>query len=127
MYYHRLFKLYETFHESLPEESRVMSYVTFLKYLHGHHVDLAIVRAKEDACDTCIRLSVALADPKISPDEKSMIEEAQRMHANDARTQRLALKEAIKVRILMICLCRFMSFYSQHLILSMFHVGLGQE
>ena len=40
-----------------------------LRDLHEIHafsqVDVAIQRAKEYECDTCIRLSVALADPNI--------------------------------------------------------------
>jgi hypothetical protein len=55
------------------------------------------VRAKEDCCSTCIRLSIAVADPSIGEEEKKMIEEFRQMHANDARTQRTSLKEAIEI------------------------------
>jgi hypothetical protein len=65
--------------------------------MRAYHIDVAIVRAKEDCCDTCIRLSIAVADPNIGEEEKKLIEECQQMHANDARTQRTALKEAIKI------------------------------
>lgn len=66
--------------------------------MRAYHIDVAIVRAKEDCCDTCIRLSIAVADPNIREEEKKFIEECQQMlHANDARTQRTALKKAIKI------------------------------
>ena len=58
---------------------------------------MAIKRAKEDECDTCIRLSVALENKSLTADERTLLEEQQRMHADDARTQLVALKEAIKV------------------------------
>jgi hypothetical protein len=82
-----------------------MSYVTFLRNMHSYHVDVAIQRAKEDACDTCIRISISLADPNLSPDVRLLLEEAQRTHANDARTQRLALKQTIKVANVTLNVC----------------------
>lgn len=65
--------------------------------MHSYHVDVAIKRAKEDECDTCIRLSVALENKSLTADGRTLLEEQQQMHADDARTQRVALKEAIKV------------------------------
>lgn len=68
-----------------------------MKYMRSHHVNVSIVRAKEDCCDTCLRLSVAAQDVNIGEDERELIREAQRLHASDARTQRIALKDAIKL------------------------------
>ena len=65
--------------------------------MRSHHVNVAIVRAKEDCCDTCIRLSIAVQDVNLGEEERRLIEDAQRIHADDARTQRVALKEAIKL------------------------------
>ena len=54
--------------------------------MRSHHVNVSIVRAKEDCCDTCLRLSVAAQDVNIGEDERELIREAQRLHASDART-----------------------------------------
>ena len=76
-----------------------MSYCTFMKYMNSYHIDVAIQRATEDICDTCIRLSVPLSDTDLSEEERILLQEAKLTHSNDARTQRLALKDAIKVII----------------------------
>lgn len=65
--------------------------------MRAYHIDVSIARAKEDCCDTCMRLTIAAADPNIGEEEKALIAESQRIHSDDARTQRLALKEAIKI------------------------------
>ena len=75
-----------------------MSYVTFTKYCHQYHNDMVIQRAKDDACDTCVRLSIAVADPNLTDEDIEMLLEAQRTHATSVRTHRVALKTAIKVR-----------------------------
>lgn len=94
----RLYDKYRAFVEDTSaEKTRTMSYVTFLRYMHSYHVDVAIKRAKEDECDTCIRLSVALENKNLTADERMLLEKQQQMHADDARTQRVALKEAVKV------------------------------
>jgi hypothetical protein len=69
----RLHERYVSFVSGHDKNQRVMTYVTFLKYCNAYHVDVAIQRAKEDACDTCIRLTTALADPNLSSDEKEML------------------------------------------------------
>ena len=74
-----------------------MPYPTFMKYMRSYHINVALVRAKEDCCDTCLRLAIAAQDPNLGDAEKELIAESQRLHASDARTQRLALKEAIKL------------------------------
>jgi hypothetical protein len=89
-------RLHEKYSNQVGEK-RLLPYPTFIKYMKAYHIDVAIARAKEDCCDTCMRLSIAAADPNIGEEEKALIEESQRIHANDARTQRLALKEAIKI------------------------------
>ena len=91
---HELFRLHDKYCKQIGYD-RILPYPTFMKYMRSHHVNVAIVRAKEDCCDTCLRLSVAAQDTNIGEEERGMIEEAQRLHANDARTQRVALKEAI--------------------------------
>ena len=68
-----------------------------MKYMRSYHINVALVRAKEDCCDTCLRLAIAAQDPNLGDAEKELIAESQRLHASDARTQRLALKEAIKL------------------------------
>ena len=45
--------------------------------MHSYHVDVAIKRAKEDECDTCIRLSVALENKNLTADERTLLEEQQ--------------------------------------------------
>ena len=70
---------------------------TFRKYMKAYHIDVSFTRGKEDCCDTCIRLSIAVADPNIPDEERVLLVQAQNQHATDARTQRLALKSAIKV------------------------------
>lgn len=79
------------------EDKRIFPYPTFMKYMRSHHINVSIVRAKEDCCDTCLRLSVAAQDANLGDEEKDLIAESQRVHASDARTQRIALKEAIKL------------------------------
>lgn len=91
-----LFRLHDKYCKQIGDD-RILPYPTFMKYMRSHHVNVAIVRAKEDCCDTCLRLSIAAQDANIGEEERGMIEEAQRLHANDARTQRVALKEAIKL------------------------------
>ena len=76
-----------------------MTYVTFMKYCSHYHVDVAIQRAKEDARDTCVRLSIAVADPNLTEQDREILLEAQRTHAADARTQRVALKAVVKVGV----------------------------
>jgi hypothetical protein len=65
--------------------------------MRAYNIDVSIARAKEDCCDTCMRLSIAAADPNIGEEEKALIAESQRIHSDDARKQRLALNEAIKI------------------------------
>ena len=45
-----------------------------MKYMRSHHVNVAMVRAKEDCCDTCLRLFVAAQDANIGEEEIGMIE-----------------------------------------------------
>jgi hypothetical protein len=49
-----------------------MKAITFYKYVKAYHVDLAFTRAKEDCCDTCIRLEIAAADPNLDNEERWM-------------------------------------------------------
>jgi hypothetical protein len=62
-----------------------------LKYMRAYHIDVLIAGAKEDCCDTCMRLSIAAADPNIGEEEKALVAESKRIHSDDARKQRLAL------------------------------------
>jgi hypothetical protein len=80
--------------EKQKGQNRAMQGETFRKYMKAYHIDLAFTRAKEDYCDTCIRLSIAVADP--DQEEIVLLIEAQSQHATDALTQRLALKSAIR-------------------------------
>ena len=77
-------------------QNRAMQGETFRKYMKAYHIDLALTRAKEDCCDTCIRLSIAVADPNLADEERNLLVQAQNQHSTDASTQRLALKSAIK-------------------------------
>jgi putative component of toxin-antitoxin plasmid stabilization module len=87
---------YSIYVEGQKGQNRVMQGETFRKYMKAYHIDLAFTRAKEDCCDTCIRLSIAVADPNLADEERNLLVLAQNQHATDARTQRLALKSAIK-------------------------------
>ena len=87
---------YSIYVEGLKGQNRVMQGETFRKYMKAYHIDLAFTRAKEDCCDTCIRLSIAVADPNLADEERNLLVLAQSQHATDARTQRLSLKSAIK-------------------------------
>lgn len=95
-------KLYErdlhfTSDLKLDMDVSVMKAITFYKYVKAYHVNLAFTRAKEDCCDTCIRLEIASVDPNLDNEERKLVLEAQKLHNSDARTQRLALKPAIKL------------------------------
>ena len=41
-------------------EQRVLAYATFHRYVHGVFGDYAFTRAKEDCCNTCERLTIAM-------------------------------------------------------------------
>ena len=43
-----------------------------MKYMRLHHVNVAITRAKEDCCNTCLRLSVASQDPDLGEEEEDL-------------------------------------------------------
>ena len=43
-----------------------------MKYMRSHHVNVAITRAKEDCCNTCLRLSVASQDPDLGEEEEDL-------------------------------------------------------
>ena len=83
----------------LHSQNRAMQGETFRKYMKVYDIDLAFTRVKEDCCDTCIRLAVAVADRNLADEERNLFILAQNQHATDARTQRLALMSAIKERV----------------------------
>jgi hypothetical protein len=93
----KLYDKYVQFTSDLKLEVRVMKAITFYKYVKAYHVDLAFTRAKEDCCDTCIRLEIAAADPNLDNEENKLVLDAQKLNNSDARIQRLALKSAIKL------------------------------
>ena len=77
--------------------SRVMSYKTFYKYMKGIFPDFSLVKNVEDACDTCVRLKIALKDKTLSAPEIESLKIEQRNHWNFARTQRRIMKEAVQM------------------------------
>ena len=83
--------------EYRKEDNRILPYPTFMKYMRSHHVNVASVRAKEDCCDTSLRLSVAAQDAHFGEEGREMILESQRLHANDVRTQMIAQKGVTKL------------------------------
>jgi hypothetical protein len=83
LYSHFLSLLLKRLHEKYSKqvgENRLLPYPTFVKYMRAYHIDVAIARAKEDCCDTCMRLSIAAADPNIGEEElRSQSESIQTM------------------------------------------------
>jgi hypothetical protein len=78
---------------SLP---RKMKHSTFQKYLKKVHPDFALHRAKEDECDTCIRLKMILNDDRATEEEKAEAQECYVKHNKDSREMRVAMQKDTK-------------------------------
>jgi len=80
---------------SPPPLPRKMAYKTFFRYMKALHPDYTFSKKKEDECDICIRLKTSLLDANIGDEEREALKVEQREHWYAARTQRVAMKEAI--------------------------------
>jgi hypothetical protein len=87
-----LWEVYKKFPSSL---TRRMKRTTFLRYLKKAFPDFALRRAKEDECDSCIRLKMVLNDMSVMQEERDQAQNGLKKHERDSRTMRLAMKAAI--------------------------------
>lgn len=94
--YKNLWKAYSEFVPPSLNIQRKMQRTTFLKYLRKVHPDFALKRAKEDECDTCIRLNLIIDDRRSSLEEKNAARVGLEKHNGDSRIMRVAMQEAIK-------------------------------
>ena len=90
-FYRYKFNIY--FHFIIHVSAKLRIY----RYMKASHPDFTLSRKKEDECDTCIRLEISLANKAITADNRIALIQEQRDHWEAARTQRLFMKEAIKV------------------------------
>ena len=60
------------------------------------HPDFVLKRAKEDECDTCIRLKMTIADTGISNEEREEAQKGLDRHNSDSRIMRVSMQQAIK-------------------------------
>lgn len=67
-----------------------------MKYIKKLYPDFALKRAKEDECDTCMRLHMIIGDPRASEEEKEEARNGLKKHNEDSTTMRVAMQEAIK-------------------------------
>ena len=93
--YFELWTAYVEYSPPLTENLRKMKRTTFLKYLRKVHPDFALKRAKEDECDTCIRLKMIIEDPRSSEEEQDEAQKGLEKHNGDSRVMRVAMKAAI--------------------------------
>lgn len=77
-------------------EQRVLAYATFHRYVHGVFGDYAFTRAKEDCCNTCERLTIAMSDPNLPANERAMIKECLDLHQENALESRKAYHTVIR-------------------------------
>jgi hypothetical protein len=93
--------VYDAYVEYLPnskkfDQIRTMGFSTFHRYIRHVYSQYALRKLKEDACDTCIRMKVAMDDPYLPADEKLRIQHALEAHQVDARESRAAMRAAIR-------------------------------
>jgi hypothetical protein len=74
---------------------RKMKASTFQKYLKKVHPDFELHRAKEDECDTCIRLKIIICDERATEGEKTEARQGLIKHNGDSREMRVAMQTAI--------------------------------
>jgi hypothetical protein len=88
---------FEKYVSYLGNTTRTMEYKTLYKYMSKMYPDIALNRAKEDCCDTCIRYETDLKSSTLSNKEKDQLKSSQKLHWNQARIQRIAMREAINL------------------------------
>ena len=83
-------------HKKFPSAiTRKMKRTTFLRYLKKAFPDFALRRAKEDECDSCIRLKMIINDVSVTQQVRDQAEIGLKQHEQESRTMRLAMKAAI--------------------------------
>ena len=79
---------------------RFSSYDRFIQYWDYFSPGLRTTRLKSDACDSCVRIDIALTDPSTSAEMKCDLLLEKSMHLSAARNQRRAMNSAIKHAVL---------------------------
>jgi hypothetical protein len=93
--YLQLWIAYTNFSPPESGTTRRMKKSTFMKYLRKVYPDFALQRAKEDECDTCIRLKIIIADTRATEEEREEARKGLVNHSVDSRTMRVAMQTAI--------------------------------
>ena len=93
--YDTLVDLWDAYKKFPSAITRKMKRTTFLRYLKKAFLDFALRRAKEDECDSCIRLKMIINDVSVTQQERDQAEIGLKQHEQDSRTMRLAMKAAI--------------------------------
>ena len=92
-------KIYQKYYvvDTFGVKGKRMALPTFRKYWATFHSDLRFKILKEDECDTCIELKLALTDDKLSIQERERIRGLLSMHRSVAKDLRIGMREAIKI------------------------------
>ena len=75
---------------------RFSFYNRFMEYWKFYFPNLRTTRLASDACDSCIRIDIALKEPDIKLEEKEELETQKSVHLITARDQRRAMNSAVK-------------------------------
>ena len=75
--------------------SRKMKYTTFHKYLENGHPDLALQRAKEDECDTCMKFKMIINNDRTTAEERVEAQACLVKHNQDSMEMRVAMQTAV--------------------------------
>jgi hypothetical protein len=71
----------------------MMQYSTFTSYVHYFNPGIRLTRAKEDECDSCIRLKLIISDVNSTEEQKNGAQLELDMHNDSARVQRRAISD----------------------------------
>ena len=74
--------------DALVPPARVLSPRRWREYVGAYYPGLRLTRSKTDLCDRCVRIEIELKSPGISEDRKTMLEEEQKLHIDEAVQQR---------------------------------------
>jgi len=86
-----LYPLYCTFISNL--KCRKMKGRTFHRYLVAYEPDLKTKRSKQDVCDLCIKIKVALQNKDLTDEERDHLLNIQEKHMIESRTQRILMRQ----------------------------------
>ena len=86
-----LYPLYCTFTSNL--KCRKMESRTFHRYLVVYEPDLKTKRSKQDVCDLCIKIKVALQSKDLTAEERDHLLKIQEKHMIESRTQRILMRQ----------------------------------